>query len=396
MCPDTPPAGRGRPLTSASARRTAGTAGGSQPLMVPQLAVARLDERGFGVEVTCNGLSDGLGDVERARSFVAAAEAQKDELLAAIHSGRGLLLMRGLAGVASEPGLLVRLSQLFGRAEDYREGRDAPAYLSDEHPEIAVISNAPPSSRDVPELPEPALSPSGGIPTQYPIRRGWHTDDSFRRPPPDFSLFFAARPTPRGQGQTLFADMSAAWDHLAPELRHEVEHGALRAAHTNPWISRSRDAVLSSAHLLPAPPRAQAFSGDAAPSVWQPMVCDHPDTGRKALFLSDCCQLDFVDGPISSPSRTFSLGPHGEGNDMMRTLVSHCTCEQFVVVHDWEKGDLVVYDNRCTMHCATWFDGDAHRREMWRTFVRGNPSRAFGDPDRPSWWSAGAPGIASL
>jgi len=69
---------------------------------------------------------------------------------------------------------------------------------------------------------------------------------------------------------------------------------------------------------------------------------------------------------------------------MMTALVSHSTQERFVVVHEWERGDLVVYDNRSTMHCATWFDRE-YRREMWRTFVRGNPSNAFGDPARPSW-----------
>lgn len=349
------------------------------------LIVAPLDARGFGVEV-CLDTPVGTTGVERACSFVAAAEEQRDELRAAINSGRGLLLARGLVGIASEPGLLVRLSNLFGVAEDYREGRAAPVYLSDEHPEIAVISNAPPSSRDVPELPAPELAPSGRIPTQYPHRRGWHSDDSFRRPPPDFSLFYAAQPTPHGQGQTLFADMSAAWDALPLELCHEIEHKALVAAHTNPWISRNRDAVLNGASLLAAPARAQAFSADGgAPSVWQPCVCDHPETGRRALYLSDCCQLDFVDGPMGSPSHTFSRGVGGDGDALMTALVSHSTHERFVVVHDWERGDLVVYDNRSTMHCATWYNGDKYRREMWRTFVRGNPSPAFGDVNGPPW-----------
>ena len=304
------------------------------------LSFVPLDERGFGVEVKFDPLL-GCSGADRARGFVDAAEEHRRELRAAIHSGRGLLLVRGLEGIVDEPGLLVRLSRVFGIAEDYREGRDAPVYLSDEHPEIAVISNAPPSSRDVPELPEPELTPSGGIPTQYPHRRGWHTDDSFRRPPPDISLFYAVQPTPLGQGQTLFADMSAAWDALPLELRHAVEDRELVAAHTNPWVSRSRDAVLSGASLLPVPARAQAFSGDAAPSVWQPCVCDHPETGRRALYLSDCCQLDFVDGPMSSPTHIFSRGPGSDGDEMMTELVSHSTHERFVVIHDWQLGDLV-------------------------------------------------------
>ena len=177
-----------------------------------------------------------------ARDFVEAAEASPAVLREAINAGRGLLLVRGLAGVVEEPELLVRLTRLFGAAESYRdEGRSAPAYLSDECHQIAVVSNAPPANRDgkcssslrvffrslkeaaalVPDKPEPELTPAGTIPTQYPHRRGWHTvsaaelhgwvrllttghclqDDSFRRPPPDFSLFFAARPAPPGQGR---------------------------------------------------------------------------------------------------------------------------------------------------------------------------------------------------
>ena len=84
-----------------------------------------------------------------ARDFVEAAEASPAVLREAINAGRGLLLVRGLAGVVEEPELLVRLTRLFGAAESYRdEGRSAPAYLSDECHQIAVVSNAPPANRD--------------------------------------------------------------------------------------------------------------------------------------------------------------------------------------------------------------------------------------------------------
>ncbi len=84
-----------------------------------------------------------------ARDFVEAAEASPDALRETINAGRGLLLVRGLADVVEEPELLVRLTRLFGAAESYRdEGRSAPAYLSDECHQIAVVSNAPPANRD--------------------------------------------------------------------------------------------------------------------------------------------------------------------------------------------------------------------------------------------------------
>eukprot|EP01052_Picozoa_sp_SAG31_P078447 SAG31_NODE_37950_length_300_cov_0.771144_1_plen_94_part_10 len=87
-----------------------------------------------------------VSDLDRARRLVAAAELAAPSVLASLHSGRGLMLIRSLTGVAREPELLVRLARLFGEPEDYREGRDSPVYLSEQNPEIAVISNRPPSN----------------------------------------------------------------------------------------------------------------------------------------------------------------------------------------------------------------------------------------------------------
>ena len=161
--------------------------------------------------------------------------------------------------------------------------------------------------------------------------------------------------------------MTGAWEALPAALRAEVGEGGLCAAHTNPWVARSRDDVLSGASLLPTPARAQAFGGsDSAASVWQPVLCRHPETSRTALYLSDCCQLDFLDGPLRAEGRRLELGPHGSGDELMRRIVSHCTQERFVYVQEWQPNDLIVYDNRCTMHCGTHFD-PGFRREMWRT-----------------------------
>ena len=161
----------------------------SRPMAAPLPPFVPLDGR-FGAVTTL------LPSHHAARDFVEAAEASPAVLREAINAGRGLLLVRGLAGVVEEPELLVRLTRLFGAAESYRdEGRSAPAYLSDECHQIAVVSNAPPANRDgkrssslrvffrslkeaaalVPDKPEPELTPAGTIPTQYPHRRGWHT-----------------------------------------------------------------------------------------------------------------------------------------------------------------------------------------------------------------------------
>ncbi|MFX4222582.1 MAG: TauD/TfdA family dioxygenase [Thalassobaculum sp.] len=67
--------------------------------------------------------------------------------------------------------------------------------------------------------------------------------------------------------------------------------------------------------------------------------------------------------------------------------MSHFTSRPFTYVQEWRTGDLVIYDNRCTIHSATWFDGDAVDRVMWRTTVRGNPGPEYAD-EQPSWLPA--------
>ena len=64
--------------------------------------------------------------------------------------------------------------------------------------------------------------------------------------------------------------------------------------------------------------------------------------------------------------------------------MAHYTKPQFTYVHDWNRGDLVIYDNRALVHAATWFDADKHDRLMWRTTVRGNPGAEYAG-EKPSW-----------
>lgn len=91
-----------------------------------------------------------------------------------------------------------------------------------------------------------------------------------------------------------------------------------------------------------------------------PLVRVHSETGTPALYLCEAGQLDWVDRPIAD----LSPGPDGEGAELVYT-------------HDWRAGDLVIYDNRCTLHCATWFDADKHNRLMWRTTTWGNPGPEY-------------------
>jgi taurine dioxygenase len=237
-------------------------------------------------------------------------------------------------------------------------------------PEILVVSNIPPTSRKPPPLPDPPLTADGKLPVQYPHRRGWHTDQSYRRPPPDISLFFAVIPVPKGQGQTMFANGSAAYDALSPAMKARVDR--LEGLHVKPASGRSRDAVSrgEAPHPLAAHEQPQK----------QPIARVHPVTGKKALYMCEYGQMDWVDGPLVG----MQPGPHGDGAKLLDELMSHLTQPQFVYSHEWDKGDLVIWDNRCLVHAATWFDANTQQRLMWRTTVHGNPGASYAG-ERKSW-----------
>lgn len=309
-----------------------------------------------------------------AQRFIAAAEADSAALPQALADSGGLLLIPGMDAMTTEPQLLVRLSRLFGtEVEDYRENLTPINMVHETVPEIFVVSNVPPASRPPPKQPDPPLTGDGQFPVQFPHRRGWHTDQSYRRPPPDISLFLGVEPVPRGQGQTLFADAAAAYEALSPEMKARVD--GLDGIHVSSSSGRKRDAVLAGETPKPLRPHE-------APQR-QPLVRVHPVTGRRALYMCEYGQMDWLEGPIAG----MEPGPHGAGGKLLEQLMAHVTQRRFVYVHEWTRGDLVIWDNRCLVHAATWFDADHERRVMWRTTVSGNPGPGYAG-ERKSWIAA--------
>lgn len=307
-------------------------------------------------------------------ALVAAAEQAPEALPAALAQSQGLLVIPGMGAMADQPELLVRLSRLFGsEVEDYRQTLTARNMVHESVPEIFLVSNIPPANRPPPKLPDPPLTEDGRFPVQFPQRNGWHTDQSYRRPPPDISLFLAVIPVPKGQGQTLFADCAAAYDALPPDLKAQVE--GLEGLHVQPGSGRSYQAVLAGETPKPQRPHERAQR--------QPVVRTHPVTGLRALYLCEFSQMDWIDGPFIG----MQPGPKGDGADLLFALMTHATRPEFVYVHEWTEGDLVVWDNRCLMHTATWFDAAHEHRVMWRTTVRGNPGPAYAG-ERRSWIAA--------
>ncbi|MBI3514713.1 MAG: TauD/TfdA family dioxygenase [Proteobacteria bacterium] len=329
--------------------------------------VTPLPGAGFGGRVRPTG---GAG----AHTVIAAAERDAGALPKMLAASGGLLLLTAMDEMVAAPELLVRLSRIFGpEVENYRETLTSPAMVHDTVPEIFLVSNAPPVNRGPPSRPEPPLTADGTLPVQFPHRRGWHTDQSYRRPPPDVSLFLAVNPVPKGEGQTLFADGTAAYDALPPALKARVD--TLEGLHVGLSAERSYDEILASKTPRALKPRERPQR--------QPVVRVHPVTGRRALYLCEMRQMDWLEGPFVG----LEPGPRGDGAKLLFELMTHLTRPEFICVHEWTEGDLVVWDNRCLVHAATWFDTATQVRIMWRTTVSGNPGAAYAG-EQKSWVTA--------
>jgi taurine dioxygenase len=312
--------------------------------------------------------------LDGAHAVIQAAERDPEALPRLHAQSGGLLLLPGMDAIAEAPELLVRLSRCFGReVENYRETLTPLTAVHETVPEIFVVSNAPPVSRDPPRRPDPPLTTDGKLPMQFPHRRGWHTDQSYRRPPPDLSLFFAVNPVPKGQGQTLFADGAAAYAALSPALKRRID--GLEGLHVGLSAGRGRDEILAGKTPRDLLPRERPQR--------QPVARVHPVTGRRALYICEYRQMDWLDGPFVG----MQPGPQGDGAALLDELMTHLTRPEFVYAHDWTGGDLLVWDNRCLVHTATWFDSTTHTRLMWRTTVSGNPGTAY-DGEPKSWLAA--------
>jgi alpha-ketoglutarate-dependent 2,4-dichlorophenoxyacetate dioxygenase len=183
----------------------------------------------------------------------------------------------------------------------------------------------------------------------------WHSDSAFRAVPAKYSLL-SARAIPKTGGNTEFADMRAAYDALEDETKTEVED--LICEHS----------LIYSRSMLGFADFDEDEKAAFAP-VRQRLVRTHPVTGRKSLFLA-------------SHAGTIVGWPMPEARAFLRDLVEHATQRQFVHAHQWCQHDLVIWDNRQTMHRARRYRETQEVRDMRRTTIAGDgPTVAQGGPD---------------
>ena len=213
-------------------------------------------------------------------------------------------------------------------------------YSPDGHPEVLVVSNVKQAGTAIGVLGDGEAA--------------WHTDMSYLADPPTASLLYSWEIPPDG-GDTNFMNMYAALAAMPPELRGEIEHASLNHDSSEDSSGRLRDGF------------APVSDVSQAPGACHPVIRVHPETGRQALFLGRRLNAYVLGMPVA------------ESEELLDRIWQFCTQEQFVYRHRWKKGDLVMWDNRCTMHRRDPFD-PASRRVMHRTQIKDPVSGAAGNP----------------
>ncbi len=176
--------------------------------------------------------------------------------------------------------------------------------------------------------------------------RLWHSDASFRAIPAKYSLL-SARAIPGAGGNTEFADMRAAYDALDEASKAEIAE--LITEHSNAY-SREKIGFLKADY--------GEYAQDKLKPVRHRLVRFDARTGRKSLYLS--AHIGAIVG-----------WPVPEARMLIRDLTEHAVQRKFVYAHAWRQWDLVVWDNRTTMHRARRYDDLHEVRDMRRTTIRG-------------------------
>lgn len=226
----------------------------------------------------------------------------------------------------------VRFSRIFGELKVHL----LTEYLLPGSPEILVISNVVENGRRI-----------GLFDTYDPDTPEWHSDYSWSSSPSSASVLYALETPPNG-GDTLFASTAAAFDQLPEWQKTQIRD--LRAVHSLDHLTEVQRPFNLEKPSLTAEQRRQA------PDVVHPIVLDHPRTGRPSLYIGSMCIKRIVGLPET------------EGRDLVQALVQHATQGKFLYRHRWQPGDLIIWDNRSTLHAGpTPYDTEHHRRILHRT-----------------------------
>jgi taurine dioxygenase len=233
------------------------------------------------------------------------------------------------------PDVQLAFSRRFGPLEDQLNAH----YTVEGYPEVLVLSN------DIKDGKPVGLIDGGDF---------WHSDSSHRDRPSMATMLYAVK-NPRQGGDTEFANMYAAYETLPEALKQRI--AGLKGVHA---VSKLKNKRVTVSARRPDGKDFYERQKSIPDQIW-PLVRTHPETGRKALYVSP----------------RFTIGveglAEGEADEILDQLFAHQTRKEFLYRHEWRDGDLVIWDNRCVIHQATGGYTYPDVRTMHRTVIAGDP-----------------------
>jgi len=229
---------------------------------------------------------------------------------------------------------LIAFSRRFGDL-DWAPVQETGRRFVDGHPEIYVVSNVIENG-----------APIGSLGAGEAV---WHTDMSYQANPPQASMLYAVEIPPAG-GDTYFCNMYRAFELLPQPLRDRAL-----------GLSVKHDGTYNSGGFV-----RQGLTATDDPvsshGTFHPLVTTHPESGRRALYLGRRRNA-YIGGLTLAESEA-----------LLDELWSYATRDELTWRNEWQPGDVVLWDNRCTMHRRDSFDADS-RRVLYRTQIKSAPAR---------------------
>jgi len=261
------------------------------------------------------------------------AESMDDETFQAIRDAWMKHLVLAFPNQALSEEQQITFSQRFGALEEHHQD----IIKSRSSPQIFRVSNVN-DEGNMMASDHPSVA-------QISLAQRWHTDSSYRAVPSMGSILHGIEVTKEG-GETCFSNMYMVYDALNLATKRRIT--GCRARHDFGHLTK----------LAPVKPLTES-ERQAMPPVWQPMVRKHPWTGRPSLFISPIYN-DAIEGMNDD-----------EAAELLTELTEFAGRDEFVYRHRWTQGDVVMWDNRCTMHRVTPYDLNL-RRVMHRNTVVGD------------------------
>ena len=227
----------------------------------------------------------------------------------------------------------------FGKKFGQLEKHPSLSHRSSKNPEIYRVSNVSEEGK---------IIPSKNTSWQY-LKQSWlwHTDSSFREIPSKGSILHGISTTRKG-GSTYFANMYEAYNDLDKNTKESINN--LSVIHDHDYIINLSSELKS---------KQNKGSYEHLPPVKHPLVQVHPVTRKKSLFLSPHTMVN-IDGFNEI-----------EGRKILDELIDHSVQSKYVYKHEWNDNDIIMWDNRCTMHSVEPFDNNTIKRIMHRVTLVG-------------------------